>query len=72
MSFEISVVIPSYRRAELLCQTLDSILAQTYPAKEIVVVDDGSPDGTGTVADELSLVAAPITPVHIQARVRGG
>jgi glycosyltransferase involved in cell wall biosynthesis len=40
---EISVVIPGYGRVELLTKTLDSILAQTYPVREIVAVDDGSP-----------------------------
>lgn len=42
-SIEISVVIPVYGRLELLVKTLDSILAQTYPAREIVAIDDGSP-----------------------------
>lgn len=41
-NFDISIVIPAYGRLELLAKTLDSLLAQTYPAREIVVVDDGS------------------------------
>jgi len=46
----ISVVIPAYNRAALIGQTLDSLLRQTLPADEIIVVDDGSSDGTGEAA----------------------
>jgi glycosyltransferase involved in cell wall biosynthesis len=42
----VSVVVPSYNRAQLLPLTLDAILAQTSPAEEVIVVDDGSTDGT--------------------------
>jgi len=49
---DISVVIPTYNRADLLGQTLASIEAQTYPPAEIVVVDDGSTDGTRQMLKE--------------------
>jgi glycosyltransferase involved in cell wall biosynthesis len=45
----ISVVVPVRNRAELVCQTLDSILAQQWPSLEIIVVDDGSTDDTAAV-----------------------
>ncbi|WP_025616728.1 glycosyltransferase [Salinispora cortesiana] len=44
-----SVIIPTYNRRRLLSYTLDSLVGQSLPAEwfEVVVVDDGSDDGTG-------------------------
>lgn len=40
-----AVVIPAYRAAATLSHALDSVVAQTLPPRQIVVIDDGSPDG---------------------------
>ena len=45
----VSVVIPTYNRAHLICESLDSIFAQTFKDYEVIVVDDGSTDNTAEV-----------------------
>src|SRR5579884_1586824 len=50
LSPQVSVVIPAHDREDTLRATLDCLLAQTHPAWEAIVVDDGSSDGTAAVA----------------------
>ena len=52
MTSLISIIIPTYNRAHLIGETLDSIVAQTYSNWECIVVDDGSTDTTAEVMRE--------------------
>ena len=45
-SYNVSVVIPTYNRLGVLPRALDSVFGQTLPPFEVLVVDDGSTDGT--------------------------
>jgi glycosyltransferase involved in cell wall biosynthesis len=46
----VSILIPCHNAAPWLAQTLESALAQTWPQKEIIVVDDASTDGSASIA----------------------
>lgn len=60
----VSILIPTYNRAHLLPETLDSIVAQTYTNWECIVVDDGSDDDTETLVHEYAQKDARFTFVH--------
>ncbi len=65
-SLTVSVVIPAYRAAATICRAIDSVLAQTCPASEILVIDDDSPE-------DLAAVLAPYGPrVTLIRQARGG
>lgn len=47
-----SVIIPVYKAEQYLPRCLDSVLAQTFQSFEVILIDDGSPDGSGKICDE--------------------
>ena len=53
----ISVIIPAYNAEETIAETLDSVLAQSCKANEVIVIDDGSTDKTAAIA-----MAHPLAP----------
>jgi glycosyltransferase involved in cell wall biosynthesis len=46
----VSILIPAYNAQEWIAETIQSALGQTWPRKEIIIVDDGSADGTVAIA----------------------
>ena len=47
-----SIIIPVYNRGRLVCKSIDSAFGQRYSNREIIVVDDGSTDGTPEILSE--------------------
>src|SRR6266481_5875279 len=50
----VSILIPAYNAETWIGDTIQSALAQTWPRKEIIVVDDGSKDATAAVARQFA------------------
>lgn len=60
----ISVIIPVYNPGEHLVKCLESIINQTYKNLEIILIDDGSSDGSGELCDEYAKIDSRITCIH--------
>ena len=54
MDHGISVIIPTYNRAERLGKSIDSVLNQSHQEFELIIVDDGSDDNTAEVIESYS------------------
>ena len=65
----ISVIVPAYNVKPYLERCINSIINQTYRDLEIILVDDGSTDGTGELCDKLALVDSRIEVIH---KINGG
>ena len=48
----ISIIIPVYKVEKYICRCVDSLLVQTFEDFEIILIDDGSPDGSARICDE--------------------
>lgn len=64
MCVKLSVVIPVFNIEDYIGKCLDSVLAQTYQNYEVIVVDDGSTDGTPDVCDEYARKDDRIRVIH--------
>ncbi len=60
----ISVIVPVYNVERYLAKCIDSILAQTYPSLEIILVDDGSKDSSGAICDSYAKKDSRIRVIH--------
>lgn len=61
---KISIIVPVYNVKEYLCECLDSIVNQTYKNIEIIIIDDGSTDGSEVICDEYKKKDKRIKVVH--------
>lgn len=59
-----TVIVPIYKVEEYLSACVDSILAQTYHQLQIILVDDGSPDGCGAICDAYARKDTRIEVIH--------
>lgn len=60
----ISVIIPVYKVECYLRECLESVLAQDYDALEVILIDDGSPDGSGAICDEYAAKDSRVKVIH--------
>ena len=60
----LSVIIPVYKVEQYLPQCIESILAQTVSDLELILVDDGSPDGSGKICDDYASRFSNIRVIH--------
>lgn len=61
---KVSVIVPVYRAERFVSKCIDSILNQTYPNWELILVDDGSPDNSGSICDEYAAKDSRIRVFH--------
>ena len=60
----ISVIIPVYNASVFLAKCLDSVINQTFENLQIILIDDGSTDGSGEICDDYSQMDTRIQVVH--------
>ena len=64
MKDKVSIIVPIYNTAKYLPKCLDSILAQTHQNLEVILIDDGSTDDSGKIADRYAKKDKRIRIVH--------
>lgn len=60
----ISVIIPIYKMEDYLSRCIESVIKQTYRNLDVILVNDGSPDSSGSICDEYALKDSRITVIH--------
>ena len=66
VNYLISIIVPVYKVEQYLRRCVDSLINQTYPNLEIILVDDGSPDKCGDICDEYAKNDNRVKVIHKQ------
>lgn len=63
---KISIIVPVYNGAAYIKRCMDGLLAQTYPNMEILLIDDGSTDGSGRICDDFADKYSQVKAYHVK------
>src|SRR5687768_1751903 len=58
------IIVPTYNEADNLPNLIPAVLAVTPPTVDLLIVDDGSPDGTGKIADRFAAENSRVSALH--------
>ena len=61
---QIAVIVPVYNNEKVVQRCIDSVLGQTYADLELILVDDGSKDGSGAICDAAAAADARVKVIH--------
>ena len=64
----VSVILPAFNGADLICEAIDSVLTQTHTRLELIIVNDGSTDGTAAIADDYARQDSRVRVIHQENR----
>lgn len=60
----ISIIVPVYKSEKFICRCMDSLLSQSFTDFEILLIDDGSPDGSGKICDSYAMKDSRVRVFH--------
>ncbi len=64
MAVLVSIIIPVYKAEDCISRCLDSVISQSFPDWECILVDDGSPDNSGKICDDYAAKDSRIRVIH--------